>query len=124
MSSSKQMGFGCFLFGSLQGHNAISNILRDRDNVRRIFARRFVPPMGHEHTINVALASDLNIVPCLDDVNTIVVLVEAIIGFNSHTGEFAANMFTQEFNETFGSSECKLITKEAFGVQFVCNQKD
>ena len=45
-----------------------------------------------EHTIDVGLAAQLDVISSLEDVNTMVSLVETTFGFNTHSSVFGLDM--------------------------------
>ena len=67
-----------------------------------------------EHTINVGLAAQLDVISSLEDVNTIVLLVETTFGFNTHSSVFGLDMLADLGDEEFSSvwrlsTDCKII---------------
>ena len=84
---------------------------------------RGIPSMCLEHTINVGLAAQLDIISSLEDVNTVVLLVETIFSFNAHSSIFGLDVFMDLGDEEFGSirglsANCKIIILAAD--QYIC----
>ena len=71
-----------------------------------------------KHTINVGLAAQLDVISSLEDVNTIVSLVETTVGFNTHSSVFGLDMLADLGDEQFSSgrrlsANCKVINLAA-----------
>ena len=67
-----------------------------------------------EHTIDVGLAAQLDIVLSLEDVNAIALLVETSFSFNAHGSMFCLDMCMDLGDEQFDSvwgfgTHCKVI---------------
>ena len=62
-----------------------------------------IPSMGLEHTVDVRLRADLDVILGLENVNAVVSLVDATGGFYTHGGVFGFDMAAQFGDEFFGS---------------------
>ena len=71
--------FRCLLGWTLECHQAIGDSRLNGNRRRTVvfFGRRGIPSMCLEHTINVGLTTQLDVISSLEDVNTIVSFVGA-----------------------------------------------
>ena len=83
--------------------------------------------MRLQHAVDIGFGTEFDVISSLENVDPIVSLEEAIIGnLDSHASEFSLNVFTDQFEKTFGRFAClrsarKVVNLSAYKDLFTIN---